>query len=596
MEEDRPSRLLDRQLIGRLLRFVRPHVRLLLVALVFLPLSAACDLLQPLLIKSAIDEGIRTRSVAHLDRDGALFLLALCGAHLFGFLQTYFLQLCGQRATSDLRNAAFRHLLSLRPAFFDRQPVGRLTTRVTADVDALNEMFAQGIVSLIGDALVLLGIIALLLYLNWQLALICLASAPVLAATVEVFRRLLRGSYRESRRQLAAINAFLNEHVAGMAVVQSFRQEARAIARFDEHNESYRGTTFRAAAYDAAMYAWVEALSAYVVAILLWFAAGRIAEGALSFGALVAFYKYVDRFFVPLRDLSTKYAVMQSAFAAAERIFGLLDNQEVLPDPPVRIAAPLAPFRGEIVFSDVSFAYGAGEPVLRDIRLTVPRGKKIALVGHTGSGKSTIARLLLRQYDVTRGAVLIDGVDIRDVPRRLHQRRFAFVQQDVQLLAGTVAYNIALGDEAIDAARMEAALRTVQAEELIRRKGGLQAEVRERGSNFSLGERQLLAFARALCRDPEILVLDEATASVDSDTEARLQAALLALLRGRTALIIAHRLSTIRSCDEILVLHKGRLVERGSHEELLARGGLYQKLYELQFALPGRHRAAGPPP
>lgn len=581
IEEDRPQNLLDRQMLARLLHFVRPHLRLLLYSLVLLPVVAALDLMQPMLVKQAIDVGIGHKDLGSLDRYALLFLLAMAGTHLCGFFQTYFMSLAGQRATHDLRNAAFRHLLSLSSSYFDRQPVGRLVTRVTADVDALNELFAAGLVSLLSDALTLLGIVGILLYLNWQLALVCLASAPLLALSAEVFRRLLRGSFREGRRQLAAMNAFLNEHVAGMPVVQSFRREAAASDQFDRLNEGYRASTFRAAAYDACLYAWVEALSAYVVAILLWFAAGRIAGGALTFGALVAFYKYVDRFFVPLRDLSAKYAVMQSAFAAAERLFGLLDTAQEVKDPPA--SRPVAPFSREIEFRDVSFSYTGRERAVSQVRCTIRKGQKIAIVGHTGSGKSTLARLLTRQYDVSEGGVLIDGVDIREVPQRRHRRRFAFVLQDVHLFAGTIAYNLSLGDPEITEERIHAALSAVQAADLVQGKGGLAARVEERGANFSQGERQLLSFARALVRDPEILVLDEATASVDSGTEARLQAALDVLLHGRTALIIAHRLSTVRRCDEILVMHKGHLHERGTHEELLARGGLYAKLCQLQF-------------
>ncbi|MCS6915980.1 MAG: ABC transporter ATP-binding protein [Myxococcales bacterium] len=579
-DEDRPGKLLDRELAARLLRFVRPHAHLLLAALLLLPAVGTLDLLQPMLIKLAIDEGMGRRDLAQLDRYVLLLLLCMLGAHVAGFLQSYALQLCGQRATHDLRNAAFRHLLGLGSAYFDRQPVGRLLTRVTSDADALNEMFAAGLVSLVGDVLTLLGLVVILLCLDWKLALVCLASAPVLALSAELFRRMLRATFRQSRRQLAAMSSFLHEHVQGMPVVQAYQQEERARQRFGELNEAYRRSTFRAAAYDACLFAWVEALSTYVVAALLWFAAGRMAAGALTFGVLVAFYKYVDRFFVPLRDLSTKYAVMQSALAAAERMVGLLETQERLPE--LAHPLPAAPLRERISFIDVSFSYGQ-RPALVHVSFDVHKGQRVAVVGHTGSGKTTLARLLLRQYDPVAGRIEIDGVDIRHVSLRDHRSRFAFVTQDVQLLRGTIADNLSLGDPALPRSRIVAAARAMQVEEAILRKGGYDAPVLERGANFSLGERQLLSFARALCRDPEILVLDEATASVDSQTEAQLQAALEVLLAGRTAIIIAHRLSTIRRCDEILVLHKGRLVERGRHEVLLARGGLYAKLCQLHF-------------
>lgn len=588
VDEDRPTRLADPELLRRLWGFVRPYRRLLIGSLLLLPVVAGLDLLQPMLIKLAIDQGIARGATGRIDLYAVLFLLSVALAQGTGYYQLYTMQLAGQRATQDLRNAAFRHLLSLRPAYFDRQPTGRLLTRVTSDVDSLNELFAGGVINLVGDAVVLVGIMGILLTLDLRLGLLCLVSAPVLAASAEVFRRLLRTTFRENRRQLAEMNAFLSEHVAGMGVIQAFRRQGDVLSRFDRLNDGYRRSTFRGAAYDAALFAWVEALSTYVVALILWVAAGRVGGGALSFGALVAFYKYVDRFFVPLRELSAKYAMLQSALAAAERLFGLLDVDERLPEPAERV--PAEALQREIRFDDVSFSYGGAEQALSRVSFRVPRGKKVAIVGHTGSGKSTVARLLLRQYDASAGSIEVDGIDVRAVSLQEHRRRFALVLQDVQLFAGTVADNIALSPTP-DLGRVRAAARAVQLDELLERRGGLQAPVHERGANFSQGERQLLSFARALYRDPEVLVLDEATASVDSETEARLQAALDVLLSGRTAVVIAHRLSTIRACDEILVMHKGRLTERGSHDQLLSQGGLYRKLYELQFA--AAHIAGG---
>jgi ATP-binding cassette subfamily B protein len=588
-EEDDDRKTYDLALLRRLWGYLRPHAGLLWASLAALLLLSALALGRPLVMQYGMDAAAHPGpdSPGKLLRAGVLLLAMVTLEQSLVFLQIFTMQIVGARAMNDLRLEVFRFLHGRRLGFFDSQPVGRLVTRVTNDVDALNEMFASGALNAVGDLLRLVGIVALMLYLHWKLALIAFAAIPPVALLVDWIRRRARVAFREIRLKTARLNAFLAEQISGMAVVQAYAREEASAAEFDEINRAYRDANNRSIALDAAQDAAIEMVSSVCVAALLWYAGARVFGDRISFGLLVAFIAYVEQFFGPIRDLSARYTVLQSSLTGAERIFQLLDTAEedapLLPDP-----APDGDPSAALAFDAVSFAYKPDAPVLRGITFAARPGERIALVGATGSGKSTLASLLLRLYDASEGVVRVGGKDVRGLPRDQLRRRFSVVPQDVFLFPGTVADNIALGDAAPDRARAERCLDQIGALDLfLRRPGGLDAPVDERGSNFSAGERQLLAFARALYRDASVLILDEATASVDSVTEARLQKALDALLRDRTALIIAHRLSTIRSVDRILVLSRGELVEEGTHDELLQRGGLYARLHALQH---------GPPP
>ncbi len=592
-EEAPPAAKFDRELLARLLPYVRPHAPLFVAALALMPVAAVASLFFPLLVKRAIDAAVAHAPRSVLVDITGLFLVAVAVEFLARFGQVYTMQLGGQRAMADLRRAVFAHVQGLRVGYFDRTPIGRIVTRVTNDIDTMTELFASGAVTAVGDVLMLIGIVSFMLALDWRLSLVAFAALPPLALAVEIFRRYARAAFRAIRAQTAQLNAYLAEQVQGIAVVQAFGREAACAADYDVINRAYRDANRRAIKFDALLYSTVESVAAACVALVLWYAgvrAGALSDGVASLayvGTVVAFYDYIQRFFVPIRDLSTKYTVVQQSLASAERIFALLDVDE--PDAPrVDAVPPLrAPVPDDVLirFDDVHFAYRQGAPVLRGVSFDVTRGEKIAVVGATGAGKTTVTALLLRLYESTGGAVLVGGRDVRAYERAALRRRFAVVPQDVFLFAGTVLENIALGDPQPDPQRARRALERVGAVALIEgREGGLEARCQERGSNFSAGERQLLAFARALYRDAELIVLDEATANVDSETEARLQAAVDEVLAGRTAIVIAHRLSTIRKADRILVFHQGVIVEQGSHDALLAQDGVYARLHRLQFA------------
>jgi ATP-binding cassette subfamily B multidrug efflux pump len=580
------GKALDRALLRRVFAYVWPYKRELAIAVALLPLVSLCEIAQPYLLKKAIDDHIAVGRAAGLARLGLAYLAALAGQYGGSFVQIYLTQMIGQRGMNALRVVVHRHVLSLSASFFDRTPVGRLMTRLTGDIEALNEMFVSGIVSLLGDAIRLVLILIAIVGIDWRLALFSMASAPVLFAIAAFFRRLVRDAFREIRSKLARLNAFLQEHLSGIKVVQAFAQEGRIDHEFDVINLDYRRANSRAIAADAALYAIVEAVGAMAIAALLWYGGRRIAGGTLSFGVLVAFVEYLGKFFAPIRDLSTKYTVMQQAMAGAERVFALLDTVE--PDAPHLPAAPDAAGAPLVALSDVTFGYRPDRPVLDHVSLAVARGETLAIVGATGAGKSTIIKLLPRLYDVQGGVVRLDGADVRGGDRRALRRRIVVVSQDVFMFSGTLRENIALGDAELSDARILEAARRVGADRVIAgRPEGLGARVVERGANFSGGERQLIAFARALARDPEILILDEATASVDPATERIIERGIGELMRGRTSIVIAHRLSTVRRASRILVLHHGRVVEEGTHDALLGAGGIYARLYRLQIAEAG---------
>ena len=571
----------DFGLLRRLLGYLRPHTAAVAVSFLLIVALAGVDLVGPYLTKVAIDQHIAKDDAAGLTGVALLYLLTMLVAFALRFAQTFIMQMTGQRIMQDMRREIFEHLQRLHVAYFDRNPVGRLMTRVTTDVDAVNELFTSGVVSVFGDLFTLLGIMGVMLMLDWRLALVSFAVIPLFFLLTDWFRRGARQSFRETRKWVARINAFLQENLSGMSVVQLYRREAKNREAFADVNRGHYDANMKAIFYYAVFYPAIELLAAIATALILVYGGAQVLKAGLTLGALVAFIQYSERFWRPISDLSEKFNVLQAAMAASERIFGLLDTAPQVVS--LERAARPAEIVGRVSFEDVSFSYAEGDYVLSDIDFTVEAGKSIALVGATGAGKTTIISLLMRFYDAQRGRVAVDGTSVRDFDLEQLRSSMALVLQDVHLFSGTIASNIRLGSP-IGMDRVRAAAEAVAAHRFIERlPKGYDTEVTERGSTLSVGQKQLLSFARALCHDPRVLILDEATSSVDTETEQLIQAALKVLMKGRTSLVIAHRLSTVQNVDEILVLHKGRIRERGTHQELLARRGMYFKLYELQY-------------
>jgi ATP-binding cassette subfamily B protein len=639
-EEEVLGKAYDGRLMRRLLTYLRPYKWHVVVAVAAIILKSGLDVLGPFLTMIAIDKYLAKSPDAHssshswigdrlsstpltgIAEIGGLYVGILGLTFALEFVQTYLMQWTGQKVMFDLRKQIFRHLQHMHVAFFDKNPVGRLVTRVTTDVDALNEMFTSGVVSIFEDVFVLAGIIGIMMHTNWKLALITFAALPIIVYATRVFRDAVRDSYRRIRTAIARINSYLQEAVSGMLVLQLFNREKRAFHKFSDinasHMEAYKDAIMAYAVY----YPVVEILSSVAIASIIWFGGGDVIRGVTTIGVLVAFMQYAQRFFRPIQDLSEKYNILQSAMAAGERVFKLLDTKIEITSPAVA-KKPQGP--GRIEFDHVWFAYGnksaaekaadsssrpgpfdsaqgwlAGAPVptqalastlasepdwvLRDVSFAIEPGETIAVVGHTGAGKTTLISLLMRFYDVQRGAVRIDGVDIKEMNLGDLRGRFGVVLQDPFLFSGTVEGNIRLGTARIQDADVEQAAEDVNLADFIRTlPGGFKEEVRERGSTLSTGQKQLISFARALAHNPKILILDEATSSVDTETEFRVRDALNRMVEGRTALIIAHRLSTIQRADKIIVMHKGQVREMGSHQQLLAQRGIYYKLYQLQY-------------
>ena len=571
----------DARLMRRLLRYLHPHRRAVLAALAAIVGHSLLQVAQPYLTKLAIDRHILPGDLAGLEQIAAAFLLILVGSFVLEYLETCTMGMIGQRIMFDLRMEIYRHLQRLDIAFYDRHPVGRLMTRVTTDVDALNDLFAAGVIAVFRDLVVLAGIMVVLVWMDWRLALVAFAVLPLIALVTQWFRANARQSYREVRGWVARINAFLQEHISGMSTVQLFCREARSFGQFDAVNRRHRDVNLDSIFYYATFYPAVEFLGAVATASIIWFGGGWSLQGTLSLGTLVAFLQYSQRFFRPISDLSEKFNILQAAMASSERIFGLLDTPVELVSPP-RGRMPSGP--GRIAFEHVWFAYRGDEHVLRDVSFVIEPGERVGVVGHTGAGKTTLINLLLRFYDRRRGRITIDGVDVRDIPLDALRRRFGLVLQDVFLFSGTIRDNIAFGRTAITDAEVRAAAAGAHADRFIDGlPDGLDSAVAERGATLSVGQRQLLAFARALAFAPDVLVLDEATSNVDTATEALIRDALQRLMTGRTTLAIAHRLSTVQDMDRILVFHKGVLREMGTHQELLGRRGLYHTLFRLQY-------------
>jgi len=649
-EEEVLGKAYDSRLMRRLLTYLRPYRWQVTVAIASIILKSFCDVLGPYLVKVAIDRylspagttsglwnWLSPRPLHGIAQISTIYFGLLALTFVFEFLQTYFMQWTGQKVMFDLRSQIFRHLQRMHVAFYDKNPVGRLVTRVTTDVDALNEMFTSGVVSIFEDLFVLLGILCVMLCMNWKLALITFAVLPLIVVATKLFRDKVRDSYRRIRTAIARINAYLQEHVSGMVVLQLFNRERKAYDRFSEINRSHMDAYKDAILAYALYYPAVDFFSAIAIACVIWFGGQDILRGVVassisiefsrqtlvsfhvvaavaSLGVVVAFTQYAQRFFRPIMDFSEKYNILQSAMAASERIFKLLDT-------PVDIVSPAVTKkpegRGRIEFDHVWFAYRENEAmeprtpssgritttpdegvrgstmsdlppspdwVLRDVTFAIDPGETVAVVGHTGAGKTTLISLLLRFYDVQRGAVRIDGVDVKEMDLADLRSRFGVVLQDPFLFTGTIGGNIRLGTDRIQDAHVAKAAEDVNLGDFVRAlPKGFNEEVRERGSTLSTGQKQLISFARALAHEPKILILDEATSSVDTETEFKVRDALARMVEGRTSLIIAHRLSTVQRADKIIVMHKGQVREMGTHQELLAQRGIYFKLYQLQY-------------
>jgi ATP-binding cassette subfamily B protein len=640
-EEEVLGKAYDSRLMKRLLVYLRPHWWKVAIALTTIVFKAGADILGPYLIKVVIDRYLAPargsesflgnylspNALTGIAQIGAIYVALLFFAFILEYLQIYFMQWTGQLVMFDLRSHIFRHLQRMHIGFYDKNPVGRLVTRVTTDVDALNEMFTSGVVAIFEDIFVLAGIITIMLSMNWRLALITFAVLPLIGIATRMFRNSVRESYRRIRVAIARINAYMQEHVSGMMVIQLFNREERAFRKFSEVNESHMEAYKDAIFAHALYYPVVEVLSSIAIACVIWFGGNDVLRGmhtlsvTLGFsghwpilhtvstlttiGVLVAFINYAQRFFRPIQDLSEKYNILQSAMAASERVFKLLDTPAEVTSP-VAAKQPHGP--GRIEFDHIWFAYRTvpppenthgiqstdatdknkltGQPdwVLRDVSFSIEPAETVAIVGHTGAGKTTIISLLTRLYDVQKGAIRIDGVDIKEMDLTDLRRRFGVVLQDPFLFTGTVEGNIRLGSDWIDDTQIAKATEDVNLTDFIHSlPNGFKQEVHERGSTLSTGQKQLISFARALAHDPKILILDEATSSVDTETEFRVRDALSRMVQDRTSVIIAHRLSTIQQADKIIVMHKGQMREMGTHQQLLAKHGIYYKLYQLQY-------------
>ena len=587
-EEEILGKAYDARLMRRMLHYLRPYAGWVVLGIFLSIAVSGMEAVRPYFTKIAVDQNIAQHDMPGLLRTTLLFLGVLMARGLLQYLNTYLTQWIGQRTIFDLRMEIFSHLQRLGLTFYDRNPIGRLITRVTNDMEVLNEMFSSGIVMVFSDVFTIIGILYFMFSMNWPLALISLSVLPLLFYGTFLFRRKAREAYREVRLQIARINTFMQEHITGMMVDQVFGREHKSYEGFKEINGLHRDANIKSIFYYAVFYPGVDLIGAIAVGLIMWYAGVEALGGSVTIGTVMAFLQFNEMFWRPIRDLSDKYNIMQTAMASSERVFKLLDDTTLVRDDDNAVEQPS--IRGDIEFRHVWFAYDAdkkvAEPtwVLKDVSFTIRAGETAAFVGHTGAGKTTIISLLARLYDVQRGEILVDGIDIKRIRQEDLRRHIAVVLQDVFLFSGDIATNINLGNEAISHDRVVAAARVVGAHRFIERlPGEYAAEVKERGATLSVGQKQLISFARALAFHPRILVLDEATSSVDTETELLIQKAIGKLLQGRTSIVIAHRLSTIQSAAKIIVMHKGEIREMGNHQQLLALGGIYSKLYQLQY-------------
>ena len=581
-EEQDLGKVYDRVLMRRLLAYLKPYkLQLLIIGLLMLG-NTLSRLAGPYLTQVAIDQHITPAELEGLSTIAIYLVLALVSEFVFSYFEEYRMQMIGQHVMRDLRQTLFSHLQRLDVQFFDKNPVGRLMTRVMGDVQVLNELFASGVITVFANLLNILGIMVAMLLYNWRLALATFAVIPIIFGATLVYQIYSRRAFREQRKQLARINAFLQENIVGMTTMKLFAQERRSHLRFNERNRRYLAANLRSIFYFSIFHPLIEVTASLATAVIIWYGGGQIVQGAITFGVLLAFIRYAERFFWPVRELSEKYTIFQNAMASSERIFQLLDTQ-----PTIASSVPKSgseSLKGEIEFRNVWLAYNDDDYVLRDVSFKVKPGEKVALVGHTGAGKTSIINLLCRFYEVNKGQILIDGVDIREMDLEELREAISIVQQNIFLFSDSIERNISLGNPSISSEQVARASKDVHLDHFVQKMPDIYGtEIKEDGAGLSVGQKQLVAFARALASDPSILILDEATSSVDTETEILIEDALSRLMENRTSVVIAHRLSTIQNADKIIVMHRGEVRETGTHNELLQKGGIYYRLYQLQY-------------
>lgn len=581
-DEEILGKAYDAKLMKRLLTYIKPYKKYVVFAIILNVLVAALGPLRPYLTKVAIDDYIVNSNYHGLMLIAALLFGSLILQAIVQYFLTYYTQYLGQKTLYDIRTQIFEHTQKLALKYFDRTPIGRIVTRTTNDVESLSELFSSGIVMVFSDVFIIIWILVFMFAMDFSLSLVTLSVLPVLIYGTFLFRKKVRESYRDVRFHLARLNSYMQEHVTGMSVVQIFRKEKDEFKKFSGINADHREANVKSIFYYAIFFPGVELLSSIAVALIIWYGGGEVVQKSVQIGDLFAFIQFTEMFFRPIRDLSEKYNILQTSMASSERIFKLLDNKTFIYNPENPVS--LRQVKGDIQFKDVSFAYDDQNYVLKDINFSINPGETVAIVGHTGAGKSTLINLLTRFYDINKGSILVDGVDIRKVDKRELRSHISIVLQDVYLFSGTIESNINMDNDSITKDKIIEAARTVGAEKFISNlPKAYEEEVKERGATLSVGQKQLISFARALAYDPKILILDEATSSIDTETELLIQSAIEKLLVGRTAIVIAHRLSTIQNADKIIVLHKGEIREMGNHQELLAKRGIYYKLYQLQY-------------